>query len=211
MQEALPRIYLASSSPRRRDLLRQIGVDFEVLAFRSIRRGRDADVDETPLPDEPPDRYVERVAINKTHAGVRRLLWRKLPCLPVLAADTIIDVDGCIIGKPASAEGACEILRRLSGRSHRVLTAIAVSDGRSTKTSLSASDVRFRLLTENDIHRYVATGEPMDKAGAYGIQGFAATFITEIHGSYSGIMGLPLFETASLLKVFEFQYEPVEA
>jgi len=211
MQETLPRIYLASSSPRRSELLRQIGVDFEVLAFRSIRRGRDTDVDETPLPDEIPERYVERMAINKVYAGVRRQLWRKLPCLPVLAADTIIDVDGCIIGKPANTNDACEILKRISGRCHRVLTAVALSDGKCTNTCLSVSDVRFRPLTEDDICRYVATGEPMDKAGAYAIQGRAAAFVMEIRGSYSGIMGLPLFETASLLEAFDCQYEPVEA
>ena len=211
MQETLPRIYLASSSPRRRELLRQIGVNFDVLAFRSIRRGRDADVDETPLQDETPDRYVARVAINKTHAGVRRLFWRKLPRLPVLAADTVVDLDGFIIGKPTSVDDACEILRQLSNRCHRVLTTVAVSDGRQTQSCLSVSDVRFRSLTEDDIQRYVATGEPMDKAGAYAIQGFAAAFIMEIRGSYSGIMGLPLFETVSLLESFDCQYETVEA
>ena len=201
MESASPcRIYLASSSPRRRELLRQIGVKFDLLAFRTGERGQDADVDETPLPNEPPRHYVERVAFNKALAGVLRLSWRKLPRQLVLAADTAIDVDGCIIGKPADADDACEILRRLAGRTHRVLTAIALSDGERTQSRLSVSDVTFRPLTEDDIRRYIATGEPMDKAGAYGIQGRAAAFITEIRGSYSGIMGLPLFETASLLE-----------
>ncbi|MDR2881553.1 MAG: Maf family nucleotide pyrophosphatase [Azoarcus sp.] len=200
-------IYLASTSPRRRDLLRQIGVNFNALAFRSSgERGRDTDIDETPLLGEPPEHYAERVALSKAHAGVQRLLWRKLLCLPVLAADTVIDVDGCIIGKPDSIDAAHDILRRLSGRSHRVLTAVVVSDGECTRSRLSASDVKFHPLTEDDIRRYIATGEPMDKAGAYGIQGRAATFITEIRGSYSGIMGLPLYETACLLEAFGYRH-----
>jgi septum formation protein len=202
-------IYLASSSPRRRDLLRQIGVSFDILTFRRGGRGMDADVDETPDPDESPDRYVERLALSKASAGVRRLLWRNLAREPVLAADTAIDIDGRIIGKPLDTEDAHAILRRLSGRQHRVLTAIAVSDGERTRSSLSASDVRFRPLSDDDIRRYIATGEPMDKAGAYGIQGHAAIFIADIHGSYSGIMGLPLFETASLLESFGYWLEPV--
>jgi len=204
------RIYLASSSPRRRDLLRQISVGFDVLAFRSGERGRDADVDETPLQNEPPEHYVERMALNKAHAGVLRLSWRKLPRRPVLAADTVIDADGRIIGKPVNTDDAYNILRQIEGRTHRVLTAVAISDGERTQSRLSASDVAFRPLTENDIRRYIATGEPMDKAGAYGIQGRAAAFITEIRGSYSGIMGLPLFETASLLEVFGYRYESAE-
>jgi len=205
------RIYLASSSPRRRDLLRQIGVNFDVLAFRSGVRGRDADVDETPLLNEPPGHYVERMALNKALAGVQRLSWRKLPRRPVLAADTAIDIDGCIIGKPANTDDAYEILRRIEGRTHRVLTAVALSDGERTQSRLSASDVEFRPLTEDDIRRYIATGEPMDKAGAYGIQGRAAAFITKIHGSYSGIMGLPLFETTCLLEIFGYRYEFTES
>ncbi|MDR0716646.1 MAG: Maf family nucleotide pyrophosphatase [Azoarcus sp.] len=197
-------IYLASNSPRRRDLLHQIGVDFDVLTFRSGERGVDADVDETPEPRENARRYVERMALTKASAGVRRLFWRKLPRWPVLAADTAIELDGAIIGKPASAEDARAILQRLSGRDHRVLTAVAVSDGERTRSCLSMSDVHFRQLSEQDIFRYIATGEPMDKAGAYGIQGHAAAFVSEIRGSYSGIMGLPLFETAALLEVFGY-------
>jgi septum formation protein len=197
-------IYLASTSPRRRDLLRQIGVQFDVLVFRSGERGMDADVDETPEPDEPAERYVQRLALTKASAGVRRLFWRKLPRQPVLAADTAIELDGEIIGKPASADDARNILRRLSGRAHHVLTAVAVSDGERIRCRLSTSAVQFRPLSESDIRRYIATGEPMDKAGAYGIQGHAATFIEEIRGSCSGIMGLPLFETAALLEVFGY-------
>ena len=197
-----PRIYLASKSPRRRDLLRQIGVNFDVLTFRAGERGEDADVDETPLPGEAVERYVERLALAKAQAGMRRVLWRKLLPHPVLAADTTLEVDGEIVGKPRDAAEAHAILERLSGRRHRVLTAVAMSDGERTRSRLSVSEVAFRRLSEHDIRRYVATGEPFDKAGAYGIQGHAANFIDEIHGSYSGIMGLPLFETAALLDIF---------
>ena len=197
-----PRIYLASKSPRRRDLLRQIGVNFDVLTFRAGERGEDADVDETPLPGEAVERYVERLALAKAQAGMRRVLWRKLLPHPVLAADTTLEVDGEIVGKPRDAAEAHAILERLSGRRHRVLTAVAMSDGERTRSRLSVSEVAFRSLGEHDIRRYVATGEPFDKAGAYGIQGHAAIFIEEIRGSYSGIMGLPLFETAALLEIF---------
>ena len=197
-----PRIYLASKSPRRRDLLRQIGVNFDVLTFRAGERGEDADVDETPLPGEAVERYVERLALAKAQAGMRRVLWRKLLPHPVLAADTTLEVDGEIVGKPHDAAEAHAILERLSGRRHRVLTAVAMSDGERTRSRLSVSEVAFRSLREHDIRRYIATGEPFDKAGAYGIQGHAAIFIEEIRGSYSGIMGLPLFETAALLEIF---------
>jgi septum formation protein len=205
MSAPLSRIYLASASPRRRDLLRQIGVNFDVLVFRSTEHGRNIDVDETPLSDESPEGYVERVALAKACAGARCLSNRRLPHRLVLAADTAIDVDGRIIGKPASVDDAHDILRQLSGREHRVLTAVSLSDGQRTESCLSVSEVKFCSLSENDIRRYIATGEPMDKAGAYGIQGHAAAFIMKIHGSYSGIMGLPLFETASLLEIFGYQ------
>ena len=197
-----PRIYLASKSPRRRDLLRQIGVNFDVLTFRAGERGEDADVDETPLPGEAVERYVERLALAKAQAGMRRVLWRKLLPHPVLTADTTLEVDDEIVGKPHDAAEAHAILERLSGRRHRVLTAVAMSDGERTRSRLSVSEVAFRRLSEHDIRRYVATGEPFDKAGAYGIQGHAAIFVEEIRGSYSGIMGLPLFETAALLDIF---------
>ncbi|MCK9259168.1 MAG: Maf family protein [Azoarcus sp.] len=199
-----PRIYLASKSPRRRELLRQIGVQFDVMTFRGGERGEDADVDETPLPDEDVERYVERLALTKAEAGMRRVIWRKMTRHPVLAADTTLELDGQIIGKPENAEDARDILQRLSGRTHRVLTAVAVTDGMRTRSRVSGSEVHFRELSERDIRHYVASGEPMDKAGAYGIQGRAAMFIKEIHGSYSGIMGLPLFETAELLEVFGY-------
>ncbi|NMG47459.1 septum formation inhibitor Maf [Azoarcus communis] len=204
MSAIQPRIYLASKSPRRRELLRQIGVQFDVLTFRGGERGEDADVDETPLPGESVERYVERLALTKAEAGMRRIVWRKLPRQPVLAADTTLELDGEIIGKPVDADDARNILQRLSGRTHRVLTAIAISDGNRIRSRISDSTVRFRALTEKDIRHYVASGEPMDKAGAYGIQGRAAVFIEEIRGSYSGIMGLPLFEAAELLEVFDY-------
>ena len=199
-----PRIYLASTSPRRRELLRQIGVQFDVLTFRSGERGEDADVDETPLAGEAVEHYVERLALAKAEAGVRRIQWRKMVRRPVLAADTTLDLDGEIIGKPVDAADAQAILRRLSGRSHRVLTALAVSDGERTRRSMSISTVKFRELLDSEIRLYVASGVPMDKAGAYGIQGKAAIFIEEIQGSCSGIVGLPLFETAQLLKGFGY-------
>lgn len=198
------RIYLASKSPRRRELLRQIGVQFDVLTFRGGERGEDPDVDETPIPGEAVEHYVERLALTKADAGVRRIHWRKMLRRPVLAADTTLELDGEIIGKPVDAADAQAILRRLSGRSHRVLTALAVSDGQRTRSRLAVSTVKFRELSDSEIRLYVASGEPMDKAGAYGIQGKAAIFIEEIHGSYSGIMGLPLFETAQLLDAFGY-------
>lgn len=199
-----PRIYLASKSPRRRDLLRQIGVNFDVLTFRSGERGEDADVDETPMQDEPVERYVERLALAKAQAGSRRVIWRKLMARPVLAADTTLEVDGEIVGKPRDAADAHAILTRLSGRSHRVLTAVAMSDGERIRSRLAVSEVRFRTLSDKEIRRYVASGEPMDKAGAYGIQGHAALFVEEIRGSYSGIMGLPLFDAGILLETFGY-------
>ena len=199
-----PRIYLASKSPRRRELLRQIGVHFDVLTFRSGTRGEDADVDETPLPGEAVERYVERLALSKAEAGIRRTQWRKLLLQPVLAADTALELDGDIIGKPTDMADAHAILRRLSGRRHRVLSALALSDGRRIRSKVSINEVKFRELSELEIRRYVASGEPMDKAGAYGIQGKAAIFIEDIRGSYSAIMGLPLFETAQLLDTFGY-------
>ena len=194
-------IYLASQSPRRRELLRQIHVRFEPLLFCGSYSG-DAETDETPLPHEAPRPYVERLALDKAHTGFRRLRLRHLPVRPVLAADTTLEVDGRIVGKPASHEEAGTILHRLSGRSHRVLTAIAVTNGKHTAHATSESTVHFRPLSAGEIRAYVASGEPMGKAGAYGIQGRAAIFIEKIHGSYSGIMGLPLCETSLLLREF---------
>jgi len=196
-----PRIYLASRSPRRRELLRQIDVDFDLLLFREGER-TDSDVDETPHSGEDVEAYVARLAVMKAEAGARRVAMRHIVSRPVLGADTTLEVDGEIIGKPASREDAANTLERLSGRSHRVLTAVALADGRRTEHLTSISEVRFRELSRSEIRHYVATGESMDKAGAYGIQGRAAVFVADIRGSHSGIMGLPLYETAALLARF---------
>ena len=196
------RIYLASRSPRRRDLLKQIGVPFELLLLREdLRRG--PDVDETPLPDESPGVYVLRMAGAKVMPAVRQIAYRGLPQKPVLAADTAVIFDDRIIGKPQNAEEAARILRALSGREHQVLTAVALALRDKVETQISVSSVWFHELTDADIRRYVATGEPLDKAGAYAIQGRAGAFVTRIAGSYTGIMGLPLAETTELLKRFD--------
>lgn len=193
------RIYLASRSPRRRELLHQIGVNFETLLFRVGPRA-DPETDETPLDGETPLVYVERVARAKAAHGCRLLALRHLPAAPVLSADTTLALDGEIIGKPDDAEHAVHILRRLSGREHQVLTGVAISEGVGQRYVCSVSTVRFRSLSDTEIDAYVRSGEPMDKAGAYGIQGKAGAFVAHIAGSYTGIMGLPLFETAEMLK-----------
>ena len=198
-----PRIYLASRSPRRRELLAQIGVRFELLMFRGVPR-EDPDVDESVLPGEHPEDYVVRVTLAKARAGLRRVRERHLIPHPVLAADTTVEIDGAVIGKPEHEADAVAFLQRLSGRTHRVLTAVALSYEGHTEHQLNASEVRFRVLGQDEIRRYVASGEPLDKAGAYGIQGRAAMFIEEIRGAYTGIMGLPLYETAQLLRRFGY-------
>ncbi len=196
------RIYLASRSPRRRELLRQIGVSFEVLALRE-GSSRELDVDETPLAGESPDDYVRRVCRAKAATGWRRLSERKLAkvaMLPVLAADTTVCMDGSILGKPADHADARRMLRSLSGREHRVLTAVALQwDDNQSDILVSESWVRMCEMSDKDIASYVASDEPMDKAGAYAIQGRAAVFVAQLRGSYSGVMGLPLYETALLL------------
>lgn len=198
------RIYLASRSPRRRELLKQIGVNFELLLLREDPR-RGGDVDETPMPDEPPDAYALRVAGAKAEVAARHLTQRSLPQNPVLAADTIVVLDGQILGKPVDAGHAIQMLQTLSGREHKVITAIAMARREQIETRISVSTVRFRELSDLEIRRYVTSGEPLDKAGAYAIQGRAAVFITRIEGSYSGIMGLPLAETAELLLKFDIE------
>lgn len=198
-----PRIYLASRSPRRRELLHQIHIGFELLLFRSGLR-QDAEVSEDRLAGEDAVGYVQRVARSKAETGVVRIRDRRLVPHIVLAADTTIELDGEVIGKPEDGDHAIAILQQLSGRTHRVLTAVAIANGQHTEHLLNSSEVRFRPLDEAEIRRYVATGEPRDKAGAYAIQGRAAMFVEEIRGSYSGIMGLPLFETAQLLKRFGY-------
>lgn len=199
------RIYLASRSPRRRELLHQIHVNFEILLFRTGLR-EDLDVNEDVIAGESPEVYVQRIAHSKALAGVSRVGSRRLMPHPVLSADTTIELDGQIIGKPENAAHAEHILARLSGRAHRVLTAVALADADNVEHQLCVSQVRFRPLDANEIRRYVASGEPIDKAGAYAIQGRAGMFISEMHGSYSGIMGLPLYETALLLAKFRYRF-----
>jgi len=199
------RIYLASRSPRRRELLAQIGVAFDTVLFRADARA-DPETDETPLPGENAIAYVERVARAKAEHGGRIIGWRKLPAQPILSADTTLELDGEIIGKPADAADASAILHRLSGRTHRVLTGVAVSHLGQTDYVLSSSEVRFRQLDDDEIRHYVQSGEPMDKAGAYGIQGRAGVFVEYIAGSYTGIMGLPVCEVGELLKGMGFRF-----
>ena len=195
------RIYLASRSPRRRELLRQIGVAFEYLPLRE-KSPRGPDVDESVLPGESPETYVRRVSLAKANAGWGRVVERRLQRLPVLAADTTVCLGDTIYGKPADAADAQRMLGELSGTAHRVLTAVTLQSADRVESVLSVSTVRFRAMSPEDIRRYVDTGEPMDKAGAYGIQGLAAVFIEDLQGSYTGVMGLPLFETAELLTRF---------
>ena len=192
-------IYLASRSPRRRELLGHIGVKFHLLLFRN-RAGAAPDIDEDPLPEETPRDYVMRVARAKAAVGWRRMLERNLPRHPVLAADTTVALEGRIYGKPADRAAAAAMLAALSGKRHEVLTAVAVQYDEEVETALSVSEVQFRELGAQEIQDYVATGEPDDKAGAYAIQGRAALFVSEIRGSQSGIVGLPLYETAQLLQ-----------
>lgn len=192
------RIYLASRSPRRRELLKQIGVAFEIVMLREDTR-RGVDVDESPLPGEKPDAYVLRIASAKAELAAHYLGRRALPPRPVLAADTTVICNDRIIGKPTDREDAVRMLQELAGREHQVASAIAVCAGDRVERAISMSRVWFRSLTEEEIRRYVATGEPVDKAGAYAVQGRAAAFVQRIEGSYSGVMGLPLAETAEIL------------
>jgi len=198
-----PRLYLASRSPRRRELLAQIGIQFDTIVLRDLPR-QEMEVDETPLSGEAPPVYVERLARAKAEQGERIVGWRRLPPQLVLAADTTLEFDGEIIGKPVDAIDAQTILARLSGRTHRVLTAVAVAFEGRLESILSISEVRFGVLDKAEIRRYVATGEPMDKAGAYGIQGHAGLYVEQLVGSYTGVMGLPLFETGVLLRRFDY-------
>ena len=193
------KIYLASKSPRRRELLRQIGVDFELMLLRSDP-ARAVDVSEDVLADEDVHHYVARVAKEKGAFAFNLLLQRRQPLRPVLTADTTVTIDGEILGKPADNREAIAMLERLSGRTHQVLTSVAVHAERVAEQVTQVSNVRFAKLTAEQIRAYCATPEPYDKAGGYGIQGPAALFIEHIEGSHSGIMGLPLFETASLLR-----------
>jgi septum formation protein len=184
-------LHLASKSPRRRELLRMLGLDFGIL---------DLDLPETPAPDEPPEDYVRRVAREKAGAGLLRLVGQ--PQAVVLGADTEVVLDGRIFGKPVDADDAAAMLRTLSGRTHAVISAISmISAGRELQ-AVSVSEVTFAPMSEDDLRVYLATGEWDGKAGAYAIQGLAQSFISHLSGSYTGVMGLPLHETATLLRQF---------
>ena len=191
-------LYLASRSPRRQELLRQIGIGFVELRLREAS-GREPDVVERPHPGEAPTDYSRRIAQAKAEIGARRMQQRGLAPLPVLGADTEVVLDGAIFGKPADPAAATRMLELLSGRRHQVLTTVALCWQGETLLATSVSTVTLRRLSRDDIAAYVATGEPFDKAGGYAVQGRAAVFIQRIEGSYSGVMGLPLYETAHLL------------
>jgi septum formation protein len=192
------KIYLASKSPRRRELLRQIGVEFELLLLRD-QTPRGPEVNEIVLPGERATDYVARVTLEKAAFAQKTMFWRKLPIRPILAADTTVVLDDKILGKPGSPAEAVEMLKSLSGRTHQVLTNVVVQHDEAIWQTTQSSDVVFGTLSDEMIDAYCATSEPYDKAGGYAIQGMAALFIQEIAGSYSGIMGLPLFETTQLL------------
>ncbi len=198
-----PRIYLASQSPRRRELLKQIGINFEMLLLRSDSR-RNIVVDEVPRAAEQPESYVRRVSQAKAEAGYSALRFRNLPAFPVLAADTTVTLDGNIFGKPGNVDQAADMLRKLSGREHQVLSAVAIVMDEHIEVAVSASTVRFVALSEERIRRYLLAREYTDKAGGYAIQGYAGAFIEHLSGSYSGVMGLPLFETVQLLQHFGY-------
>ncbi len=195
------KVYLASRSPRRRELLKQIGVGFELLLFREAGE-RGADVDEAVSPGESPDDYVRRVCREKAASAWLRIEQRRLRRLPVLAADTAVCLGDEVLGKPRDVAHARTMLARLSGREHRVLSAVALQFEDREELEVSESFVTFRPLAAQEIARYVDSGEPMDKAGGYAIQGRAAAFIRDLRGSYSGVMGLPLYETAQLIARF---------
>ncbi|MGQ5521775.1 Maf family protein [Chitinimonas sp. PSY-7] len=192
-----PAIYLASASPRRRELLTQIGIRFERVS---------CEIDETPKPSETAIAYVERLARAKAEAGIAAALAAGLPKRLLLAADTTVAFGNVILGKPLDADDAQAMLGQLSGSSHEVLTGVAISNGERTEYALSRSTVRFRTLSASEIAAYVASGEPMDKAGSYGAQGLGAVLINEIQGSFSGVVGLPLTETVTLLQRFDYPF-----
>lgn len=197
--EGGPWLYLASQSPRRSQLLAQLGVRHALLLADD---DEDAEALEAEREAESPEDYVQRVTLAKWHAATTRLLERHMrepalwPMAPILCADTTVACDQAILGKPADADDAARMLRRLSGRAHRVLTAVCLGG----QLRLSTSHVQWRTLDDDEVARYVASGEPFGKAGAYAIQGRSGAWTHHIDGSYSGIMGLPLFETAELLK-----------
>jgi septum formation protein len=194
-------IYLASRSPRRLELLQQMGIACKTVLLRE-ETNRQRDVDETPLSSENPYIYVERMAKMKAEIGVLRAKQRALPIMPMLGADTIVVFNGTIFGKPADPTDARRMLKLLSGTQHEVLTGVAITDGTRLLHDTSISRVRFRDITDAEISAYIATNEPMGKAGGYAIQGMGAVFIERLEGSYSGVMGLPIFETSMLLSQF---------
>lgn len=189
------RIYLASGSPRRRELLEQLGLNLERIH---------ADIDESVRPGEDAVAYTERLAREKAEAGWRVVASCGLPERPLLAADTTVTQDGEIFGKPEDADDARRMLRAFSGRRHQAITSVAVMRGDRLLVKTSVTDVFFKALSDAEIERYLASGEPFDKAGAYGIQGRAGVFVERIEGSYTGVMGLPVHETALLLAEFGF-------
>lgn len=194
-------IYLASQSPRRSQLLDQLGVRHVLLLPNTPGDvPEDAEAIEAVLPAESPDDYVQRVTGLKLEAAVARHARRALPQAPILCSDTTVALGAQILGKPQDADDARRMLALLSGQTHRVLTAVAVQSGAVRRQALSVSEVTFAVLSSAQIEAYVASGEPLGKAGAYGVQGLAAAFIPRLCGSYTGIMGLPLFETAQLLQ-----------
>ena len=198
-----PFIYLASQSPRRRQLLEQIGLKHELLLPGA---DEDAEALEAVQADELPETYCARVTAAKLDAALSRLAARGLPPAPILCADTTVAVDNLLLGKPENDADAARMLGLMSGRTHRVITAVAVADATRRAATLNVSQVEFAPLSAAQIERYVASREPFGKAGAYAIQSQAAAWIVKIAGSYSGIMGLPLYETASLLDKFGFEF-----
>ena len=200
-----PFVYLASQSPRRRQLLDQIGVRYTLLLANSEdTEPEDPEALEAVLPRESAPDYVQRVTGLKLDAALARMERRGLESAPVLCSDTTVSLGRRILGKPESAADATAMLQALSGKTHRVLTAVALQMGRKRLMALSVSHVQFADMTDAQISAYVASGEPMGKAGSYGVQGRAAAYIAKINGSYSGIMGLPVFETANLLRAAGF-------
>lgn len=183
-------LYLASGSPRRRELLEQLGLRFERLSTQ---------VEEQKRPDEQAEAYVRRLACEKARAGVAVAEQD----LPVLGADTIVVLNDAVLEKPADEAAAAEMLTKLSGQTHRVMTAVALADAKQLLDCLVVTEVTFRTLSADDISAYIASGEPMDKAGAYGIQGLGGNFVRKINGSYHAVVGLPLVETAELFSQFQ--------
>ena len=198
-------IWLASKSPRRAELLQGMGVPFEVLQFTDDA-GAEYEVDESVHPGEPPRDYVRRVALDKALHALSYVRDRQWVERPLLSADTTVALGERILGKPSDAAEAREMLAALSGQVHEVLTAVVVIDGHDIRQMLSVSRVHFMPLSVETIDRYIASGDPFDKAGAYGIQGHAGTFVADMQGSFTGIMGLPVHETACLLEPCGYRF-----